>query len=536
MPDSDADASGDAGDAGDVVLHATERRFRTALAGMVDPVAIVSGVTAGRGRKRGEVVDFVVTYVNDRPGTPRVGTLLSSIWPRRDHKRLLATYRRLLEEGRELVFDAFRLPGIDGGDRYLDLRASRLDDNEIIATWRDVTDRIRAETALADSEALLRGAFDDAPVGALLVSLDGAEGADGVDGADGCRLLKVNRAFAALVGYRQHELLGMPLRRLLHPEDLITAASPRDLLERPGEPIRLRRDDGSSVWVRLTSGEVAPRLTGRPSGAPDRPAYSVIHVEDVTSRRQIEQELADRHLHDPLTGLANRHLLLDRFRLAVDNLDRHPGAIVVLHIDLDRFKDVNDTYGHSVGDHVLAEVGRRLDGLVDSPDTAARLAGDEFVIVTAARRRSTAAVTGAATRLAEEVSEVLGEAIALPENDDVTVQLGVSIGIAVTTSPDSEPEQLLLQADRAMFEAKRRGRHRYELFRQGLSHTAPERLKVEQEVRDAVANGWLRLYYQPVIDLTTGRLGERRRCCASSIPSAACSSPAPSSTSSRTAT
>ena len=238
-----------------------------------------------------------------------------------------------------------------------------------------------------------------------------------------------------------------------------------------------------------------------------RPAYHVIHVEDVTSRRQIEQELADRHLHDPLTGLANRHLLLDRFRLAVDNLDRHPGAIVVLHIDLDRFKDVNDTYGHSVGDQVLAEVGRRLDGLVDSPDTAARLAGDEFVIVTAARRRSSAAVTGAATRLAEEVSEVLGEAIRLPEHDDITLQLGVSIGIAVTTSPDSEPEQLLLQADRAMFEAKRRGRHRYEVFRQGLSHTAPERLKVEQEVRDAVANGWLRLYYQPVIDLTTGRLG-----------------------------
>ena len=225
------------------------------------------------------------------------------------------------------------------------------------------------------------------------------------------------------------------------------------------------------MWVRLTSGEVAFQ---------DRPAYHVIHVEDVTSRRQIEQELADRHLHDPLTGLANRHLLLDRFRLAVDNLDRHPGAIVVLHIDLDRFKDVNDTYGHSVGDHVLAEVGRRLDGLVDSPDTAARLAGDEFVIVTAARRRSTAAVTGAATRLAEEVSGVLGEVIRLPENGDATLQLSVSIGISVTTSSDSEPEQLLLQADRAMFEAKRRGRRRYELFRQGLSSAAPERLKVER--------------------------------------------------------
>jgi diguanylate cyclase (GGDEF)-like protein/PAS domain S-box-containing protein len=494
MPEHKADASGDA------AARAGERRFRTALSSMVDPVAVVSAVTAERGRKRGEVVDFIVNYANDRPGTPRVGTKLSSLWPKRDHKRLLTIYRQLLEEGGDLVFDALRLPGLDGGDRFLDLRAARLDDSEIIATWRDVTDRVRADEALAQSEALLRGAFDDAPVGALLISVDETE-------ADGGRLLKVNRAFAALVGYRQQQLLGMPLRTLLHPDDLMTAASPIDLLERPGEPIRLRRSDGSSAWVRLTSGEVAPRLTSGRDGSLVRPAYHVIHVEDVTSRRQIEQELADRHLHDPLTGLANRHLLLDRFRLAVDNLDRHPGAIVVLHIDLDRFKDVNDTYGHSVGDQVLAEVGRRLDGLVDSPDTAARLAGDEFVIVTAARRRSSAAVTGAATRLAEEVSEVLGEAIRLPEHDDITLQLGVSIGIAVTTSPDSEPEQLLLQADRAMFEAKRRGRHRYEVFRQGLSHTAPERLKVEQEVRDAVANGWLRLYYQPVIDLTSGRLG-----------------------------
>ncbi|HEX4432506.1 MAG TPA: EAL domain-containing protein [Frankiaceae bacterium] len=471
----------------------SERRFRTALSSMVDPVAVVSAVTdpRARGRKRGEVVDFVVSYANERPGTPRIGTMLSNLWSPRGYKLLLENFRRLLDGGEDLAVDALSLPGVDGTERYFDIRAARLDENEVIATWREVTSRVKAEEALADSEALLRGAFDDAPVGALLIGLDGSED------DDGGQLLKVNRTFAHLVGYRRQELLGMPLRRLLHPDDM-AGTSLKELLQRTGEPVRLRRADGSSAWVRLSSGQVS---------LGDHPAYLVIHAEDVTSRRQIEQELADRHLHDPLTGLANRHLLLDRFRLAVDNLDRHPGAIVVLHIDLDRFKDVNDTYGHSVGDHVLAEVGRRLDGLVDSPDTAARLAGDEFVIVTAARRRSTAAVTGVATRLAEEVSEVLGEVIRLPENDDVSLQLSVSIGITVTTSPESEPEQLLLQADRAMFEAKRRGRRRYELFRQGLSSSAPERLKVEQEVRDAVANGWLRLYYQPVIDLTTGRLG-----------------------------
>ncbi len=483
MQDSGDDASSDP------APTAGERRFRTALSSMVDPVAVITAVTGTWGRRRGEVVDYVISYVNDRPGAPSVGTKLSSLWPKRGHRALLVEYQKLLDGASDLEVDALRLPGLDGSDRFFDVRAARLDDNEIIATWREVTGRVRAEEALAHSEALLRGAFDDAPVGAVLIGLSGAGAGE---------VLKVNRAFAALVGYFQSELLGMPLSGLLHPDDLLATGSPRELLGRPGEPVRLRRADGSSVWVRLSSGEVS--LGGQP-------AYLVLHAEDVTSRRQIEQELADRHLHDPLTGLANRHLLLDRFRLAVDNLDRHPGAIVVLHIDLDRFKDVNDTYGHSVGDHVLAEVGRRLDGLVDSPDTAARLAGDEFVIVTAARRRSTAAVTGVATRLAEEVSEVLGEVIRLPENDDATLQLSVSIGITVTTSPESEPEQLLLQADRAMFEAKRRGRRRYELFRQGLSSTAPERLKVEQEVRDAVANGWLRLYYQPVIDLTTGRLG-----------------------------
>ena len=112
------------------------------------------------------------------------------------------------------------------GRRYLDIRAARLDDNEIIATWRDVTDRVEAEEALADSEALLRGAFDDAPVGALLISLDGSDAESG-------RLLKVNRAFAGLVGYRQNELLGMPLRRLFHPDDLVTAASPRTCWNAP---------------------------------------------------------------------------------------------------------------------------------------------------------------------------------------------------------------------------------------------------------------------------------------------------------------
>jgi diguanylate cyclase (GGDEF)-like protein/PAS domain S-box-containing protein len=470
----------------DVALIAGEERFRTALSSMVDPVAVVTAVMG----KDGSVADFVVTYSNERPGTPRVGVLLSSLWSSKPSKSLLSSCREVLD-GKDLVFDGLLVPGFDGADRFLDIRAARLDELEVIATWRDVTERVKAEAALADSEALLRGAFDDAPAGALLIAFT-AEGS--------AELLRVNRTFAALTGYRRQDLLGMQLTRLLHPDYLDAAATPQALLERAGEPLRLLRADGGEVWVRLSGTEVA---------LDEQPTHLVIHVEDVTSRLEIEQELEQRSLYDPLTGLPNRHLLLDRFRTVVDGLGRRPGAVAVLHIDLDRFKDVNDTYGHVAGDHVLAEVGRRLDALVDSPDTAARLAGDEFVIITAARasRRGPSAATSAATRLADQVADVVGQVIHLPEHDDVSLQLSVSIGISVTTSAQSEPEQVLLQADRAMFEAKRRGRRRYELFRQSLSGATQERLRVEGDVRDAIANDWLRLYYQPVIDLTTGRLG-----------------------------
>jgi diguanylate cyclase (GGDEF)-like protein/PAS domain S-box-containing protein len=466
---------------------ASDERFRTALSSMVDPVAVFTAVAG----KDGSVGDFVVTYCNERSGTPRTGVLLSSLWPSAPSKFLVSRCREVLITGADLLLDGLSVPGFDDADRFFDIRAARLGELEVIATWRDVTKRVQAETALADSEALLRGAFDEAPAGALLIGFTADESAG---------LLRVNRTFAGLTGYSRDELLGMKLSDLLHPDYLAASATPKALLERAGEPLRLRRADGSEVWVRLTATEV---LLGT------QPGHLVIHVEDVTSRLEIEQELEQRSLYDPLTGLPNRHLLLDRFRSVVDGLGRRPGAVAVLHIDLDRFKDVNDTYGHVAGDHVLTEVARRLDSLVESPDTAARLAGDEFVIITAARasRRGPSAATRAATRLADQVADVVGQVIHIPDQDDASLQLSVSIGISVTTSAQSEPEQVLLQADRAMFEAKRRGRRRYELFRQSLSGASQERLRIEADVRDAIANDWLRLYYQPVIDLTTGRLG-----------------------------
>lgn len=178
-----------------------------------------------------------------------------------------------------------------------------------------------------------------------------------------------------------------------------------------------------------------------------RPSYMIAHVEDVTGRRLAEQKLARRALYDPVTGLPNRHLCLDHLRLALDRLQRDAGMVAVLYLDLDRFKDTNDTRGHQAGDLVLEQVGRRLTEIVRAPDTAARFGGDEFVVVAQVANRS--AAVGIADRLqrALQANEITIEG--------TSIRASASIGIAVTDTP-MPPDELLRRADSAMYGSRSR--------------------------------------------------------------------------------
>lgn len=335
-----------------------------------------------------------------------------------------------------------------------------------------------------DAGLVLRMAFDDAPVGMIVGR---------IDGAGPPTFLKVNRSFAQMLGVSAQDLVGRPCSELVHPEDvagdqlqvLELALGRRDRYQREN---RMRRADGSWVWVRLAASVVE---------RDGRPAYVIGHAEDVTARRAAEAELARRALYDPLTGLANRALLLDHLEMAVLDLGRERPRLAVLYLDLDRFKDVNDTLGHDAGDEVLRQVSARLGRIVRPPDTAARLAGDEFVVAARVRDELQAA------RLAERLHAVLSAPMTVRNRQLV---VNPSIGVTTTTSVRAGAEQLLREADLAMYQVKRHRRSSWALYDEALHRLALERLAVEESLRAALEEDRLRLVYQPIVDLSDGRI------------------------------
>jgi diguanylate cyclase (GGDEF)-like protein/PAS domain S-box-containing protein len=211
---------------------------------------------------------------------------------------------------------------------------------------------------------------------------------------------------------------------------------------------------------------------------------------DITAQIQAERALAHQALHDPLTGLANRVALMDRLGQALVAMERHRCRLAVLFIDLDNFKEINDSFGHDAGDLVLTEVGRRLTSIARRSDTVARLGGDEFVML--------CPELGERTRL-EDIGSRIVSAIALPYTDNGRdLSVTCSVGITVTSSPATEPDRMIRDADVTMFEAKRAGRSRYHLHRAGAS-----RITLRTELSRAIQDNELFLTYQPLFSLQT---------------------------------
>ncbi len=215
-------------------------------------------------------------------------------------------------------------------------------------------------------------------------------------------------------------------------------------------------------------------------------------------RKRAEVELAHQALHDPLTGLPNRTLFLDRLELALARGQRRPSAVAVLFLDLDRFKVINDSLGHDTGDRLLIDVAARLQAVLRPGDTVARFGGDEFTILCDD-------IDG--ERDAIMIAERMGEAVAAPfVLDDTEAFLTASIGIAMATGLDARPEALIRDADAAMYRAKERGKSRYELFDEVMRKRAVERLHTENSLHRAIERGELRVYYQPMVELDNGRV------------------------------
>jgi len=288
---------------------------------------------------------------------------------------------------------------------------------------------------------------------------------------------------------------GLVWLRRVHPEDRpALLARLREGLTEPAEfGFRVCRRDGlvRDVLVRVTpmseaGGAVAgsPRLAGV--------------AQDVTLRREHEARIEHLAFHDALTGLPNRTLLAERLARALAQAQRENGQVAVLFLDLDRFKVINDSLGHLAGDRLLVEVGRRLRGALRAEDTLARVGGDEFqVLLPRVSDPSDAA------HVAEKLMQALQPPMRLEGRD---VQITASLGVALYPRDAIDNEALLTYADTALYEAKGEGRNAYRFFSPEMNAQAHGRLRVEHELRRAIAQGQLCLHWQPQMEVATGRL------------------------------
>jgi diguanylate cyclase (GGDEF)-like protein/PAS domain S-box-containing protein len=303
---------------------------------------------------------------------------------------------------------------------------------------------------------------------------------------DGCFTL-VNPAWESALGWTRSELLSKPLVEFVHPDDVdqtlvCMLSGSRHQAELENFTNRFRHRDGqwrSLAWSGRCDGEVW-----------------FLAARDVTERQTLERR-APQALYDPLTKLPNRVLLMDRTRQALSRLQRSDGLIALIFIDLDRFKIVNDRYGHDVGDSVLTVVAERLGELMRDSDTVARLGGDEFVILAEELESEAEALA-----LAERVLGALQKPIPVGRTE---VSMPASVGISISADHAADPEAMLREADVAMYRAKGAGGHRLELFGESLRAEASAQLEIEERLLHALPRRELRLTYQPIVPLAGGR-------------------------------
>ncbi len=298
------------------------------------------------------------------------------------------------------------------------------------------------------------------------------------------RMQLLNPAWEQVLGWRPSEMVGRSIQELIHPEDSEQAmVLTLHGASRPEQAVnftsRYRHRDGSWRWLLWSA-----RCDGNSWFAA---------AKDVTDRMSLERQA----LHDPLTRLPNRLLLMDRARRALTRLHRTGGLVAVLFIDLDRFKAINDNLGHAVGDDLLISLSARLEATVRDSDTVARLGGDEFVIL-AEDLESDSEALG----LAERVLAMLEEPIAV---GSAVVTMRASVGVSICHEPSRDPEDLLREADVAMYRAKGTAGQRLGLFEADRRREMAARLDIESRLRHALARHEMRLVYQPAIMFGSGQ-------------------------------
>ena len=348
------------------------------------------------------------------------------------------------------------------------------EEQRLVVRLRDVSEREQQSRALDQARRRFQHAFQSAPTGMALVRLD-----------DG-RIVDANQSLAEMLRRDVKELLGCTLREFTHPDDVRAAQPHRARLElgivdsfRIDQ--RYRRRDGEFVWAR----------TRVSTTEDDGVMLAITHIEDVTEQRRAAEQLRYAARHDELTGLPNRaylmHLLQEK--LATSEIDQ----AAVLFVDLDNFKTINDSLGHGVGDQLLQVVSERLRKALRDHDVLARFGGDEFIVI----------MSGEPIDVAERLRMATHEPVMVGEHE---LFVTASIGYCTNHMVGMTPNDMLRDADAAMYRAKARGRDCVEAFEVGGHEHGVQALRTAGELRRGIERGEIVPYFQPIVDLESGRV------------------------------
>ncbi|MCW8861886.1 MAG: EAL domain-containing protein, partial [Rhodospirillales bacterium] len=312
-----------------------------------------------------------------------------------------------------------------------------------------------------------------------------------ISDADG-KIISVNPAFSRVTGYRSDEVIGKT------PGVLSSGRHGKEFYDAMWAQLQEKGYWQGEIWNRRKNGEVYPEwlsINAIEDEKGEIRKYAAIFT-DITERKRSEEKIRNLAYYDALTGLPNRRLFNDRLSMAIANAHRHEHSLAVMFIDLDLFKRINDTLGHGIGDEVLQEVARRLEGCMREGDTISRMGGDEFIILQNEIEGEEDAV-----RLARRAVKLLGEPINIGKHN---LSVTSSIGISIYPEDGTTLEALIKNADTAMYRAKDLGRNSFQLYTNSMNVRSFERLTMESNLRSALDKGEFFLNYQVKTNLEEG--------------------------------
>ena len=377
-------------------------------------------------------------------------------------------------EAEDALLEAKRDLEAKVAERTRDLRAA----NDALQV--EVDQRKRAELSLSLYKQVI-DSTDDAVV------ITDSEG----------RIIEVNPAYERKLGYPREELIGHT------PAVVRSGVQSAEFYQEMWNALTSGSHHWSGeIWNKTKSGKVLPfwQTINAVLDQDGRPSQYICLARDISELKKAEENLEQLAYYDPLTGLPNRALFNDRLHQAIVSANRHDTRLAVLFVDLDHFKEVNDTLGHLVGDALLVQVAGRLTQALRDDDTVSRLGGDEFTIILSDIHEP---------KNVELVADKILHSLHLPFSiGEHKVQIGASVGIALFPDHGADADRLKKNADAAMYQAKEFGRNRYQLFDAELQEESVQRRSLLKHMREALDNDGFSLHYQPIVDLASGQVDE----------------------------